>query len=272
MLAQTHIRARTTTMYLNWLMVNRRFKLRLNRILQIVSAIFILSLLSTNLGFSLSANGQIHAPYSSNIPELDGQWSTSTEWLDASETRIENQQNMTAILRIMHNSEYIFVLLDFITDFTRSTYDLAGICFDTLDDGGDTPKTDDYLFGILAGQAPTFVYTYQGTGMDDGWGLTSLYGVWGRAGFSETNDPYEPGMSHRIYEWQVPCKVLGQASFYGFYAFVCDYHTETLLKCQMKQVETGRVAQVALSHLQEFLHRVKTGETLGTSLFRNFQR
>lgn len=191
-------------------------------------------LMNVKITYSISTNGCIQVPFSSNIPIIDGQWSTSTEWMDTSETKLENEFNQTAYLRIKHNMTQIFVLIDFVTDHSSSTYDQGGICFDTSNNGGDLPQDDDYLFGILAGQSPKQVDMYKGTASGekpaDAWVRIFLPEVIGRASFSSLNDPYEGSRNHRIYEFCIPCKYLDVASNYGFYAFVCDWHNDTLLE------------------------------------------
>lgn len=192
---------------------------------------------SINIGHCVPANSHIYVPYSSNIPDIDGQWSTPLEWTDASETRLENESNQTAYLRMKHNTTHLFIVVDFVTDYSRSTYDLGGVCFDTLFNGGDLPQDDDYLFGILAGQTPDQVTMFRGRDAGespkDAWTMISLPWVVGKASYSSTNDPYEGDDDHRIYELQIPCEYLDQASGYGLYAYVCDYHNNTLLEWPM---------------------------------------
>ncbi|MBS7632967.1 hypothetical protein KEJ15_05020 [Candidatus Bathyarchaeota archaeon] len=191
-------------------------------------------LLSFNTVRALVVNGELQVLFSLDIPTIDGQWTTATEWTDASETKLENTVNMTGYLRVKHNSTCIFILLDFATDYSRSTYDLVGVCFDRFDNGGILPQSDDYLFGIQAGQTPSQVDIFQGTGTGeqprDAWTRVFLFDVEGRANYSHVNDPYEGTLDHRTYEFQIPCKYLGAAEGYGFYAFACDYHSNSMLE------------------------------------------
>ncbi|MDH7563684.1 MAG: hypothetical protein QHH24_02205 [Candidatus Bathyarchaeota archaeon] len=200
------------------------------------STVFLVSclLIISSVAHALVVNGGLQALFSSDIPTIDGQWTTANEWTDASETRLENTVNMTGYLRVKHNFTCIFILLDFATDYTRSTYDIGGVCFDRLDNGGVLPQSDDYLFGIQAGQTPAQVDVFQGTGTGqyprDAWARVSLVDVEGKANYSHVNDPYEGSIDHRIYEFQIPCKYLGAAEDYGFYVFACDYHSNSMLE------------------------------------------
>jgi hypothetical protein len=183
-------------------------------------------------GVSIPINGVVNAPFSDRAPTIDGMWTNFSEWADAQSIELNNELNETANIRIKHNGTYIFVLIDFITDFTHSTFDQGGICFDTKDNGGSLPEDDDYLFAILAGQGPKWVYSYRGTGSGstppDAWSLTIFDDVVGQAGFSK--DQYGEGNDHRIYEWQIPCKHWQAASSYGFYLYVYDFHDKTFLE------------------------------------------
>jgi hypothetical protein len=182
--------------------------------------------------YSLPLNGVLLVPQvMDNVPKIDGLWTTPLEWADASETQLKNELNQTAYLRLKHNSTFVFVLIDFVTDHTQSSYDLACVAFDSLDDGGDIPQRDDYLIGMV-GVASGFD-SYQGTGINGtpqaSWMRKGFVGFYAEKGFSGQNNPYDVS-SHRIYEFQVNCEVLGEAMQYGFYVFVCDYHSQTLLE------------------------------------------
>jgi len=206
---------------------------KLKTILCLLTSVFLamfFCLYSISLGYCIPDNGYFDAPYSSNIPNIDGQWSTPTEWTDASETRVEDDFGWRAYFRLKHNQTHIFVLLDFITDQSESANDLGGVCIDTLDEGGNAPKTDDYVFGYRTGWGSS-VFQGTGHGGTDAWvHITTPSGTLGVGGFSSINDPYEGGKDHRIYEFQVPCSFLGEENRYGFYAYVCDNGIDTLLE------------------------------------------
>lgn len=176
------------------------------------------------VGRSLSANGTINVPYSTNVPTIDGAWTTPTEWQVASENVISNENNWTAYLRIEHNGTYLFVLIDFISDQSNSSSNNAWIYFDTKDDGGTLPQTDDYSFDS------TGFRQINGSAAPPQWvNITPPAGAVMAKGFSHLNDPYDNTTDHEIYEFRVPCSFLGGGHIYGFYAVVMDSSTYTIL-------------------------------------------
>jgi hypothetical protein len=187
-------------------------------------------------GLSIPSNGSINIPYSDRAPTIDGMWTNSSEWSDAKlielSEKLGNGVNMTANVRLKNNGTYVFVLIDFVTDFVSNTYDQGGVCFDTRNDGGNLPQSDDYLFSLLAGQAPSFLYTFVGTGSGskpgDAWSLTVIPEPVGQAGFGKGQ--YGNDTAHRIYEFQIPCTVWSATSSYGFYVYVFDYYTGAFLE------------------------------------------
>jgi hypothetical protein len=183
-------------------------------------------------GLSIPANGSINIPFSDRAPTIDGIWTNSSEWSDATLIELSNGVNETANVRLKHDGIYVFVLIDFLTDVVHNTYDQGGVCIDAANNGGGLPQTDDYLFSLLAGQAPTFLYTFRGTGngnkSEDAWSLTVVPEADGQAGFAPGQ--YGNDSIHMIYEFQIPCTIWPATSSYGFYVYVFDYHTSTFLE------------------------------------------
>lgn len=199
------------------------------------------SVLNTVWVHGLRTHGVVYAHCSINIPVIDGRWTTPTEWADATEIKVENgSTGQTLYIRLKYNGTYLYVLLDFVTDYTPSTYDYGGICFDTKDDGGILAAWDDFSFIQLVGQV-NFLYIFQGTGTGNTTGESWMIARYqahpeteGMGGFSGINDPYQ-GKAHRIIEFRIPRDGSRRNWFevdfhYGFYAFVSDYHSETLLE------------------------------------------
>ena len=192
------------------------------------------------IGNAISQNGSINVPYSSNVPNIDGQWSTPNEWTDASETKIQNDLGWTLYIRAITNQTHVFFLLDFITDQSDDTYDFGGVCFDTKDDGGAVARVDDYIFSLVAEKDYSYAPYWShevlqgtgkgGTGYLEAWTFISAGSILMEGGFASLHDPYEGGRNHRIYEIQVPCSFLGKGYFYGFYAFVWNHATNTYLE------------------------------------------
>lgn len=199
------------------------------KINQFCSLFLIVSLIllpfTVSVSRSLSANGTINVPYSTNVPTIDGAWTTPTEWQGASENMINNGYNWTAYLRIEHNGTYLFILIDFTSDQTNSSSDNAWIYFDTKDDGGTHPQTDDYEFDTTG-----FRQVNGSAAPPQYWvNMTPPAGAVMAKGFSYLNDPYDNTTDHEIYEFRIPCSFLGGGHVYGFYAAVMDSSTHTIL-------------------------------------------
>jgi hypothetical protein len=181
-----------------------------------------------------SNNPSITVPYSANVPNVDGQWTTTAEWMNASEYKL-TIKDWTAYIRTERNSSHLFILVDFTSDQTGSisdsiaTYDYCGIFFDTLDDGGNYPKSDDYLlshyYSSFYASSGLHTYISQGTGLnkeENNWEeIATPQGFSLERGFSSLNDPYE-SKSHRVYEASAPLAFLGYKDTIGFYIFVRD--------------------------------------------------
>ncbi len=214
----------------------------------VVSVIFIiLSLLMLSnyieIAQGFQSNTTITVPYSVNTPNIDGKWTTSTEWTDASEYKLPHQGS-TAYIRTKQNSSYLFILIDFISDQTGSgsdsisTFDYSGLFFDTLNDGGNYPKSDDYFLShyYISTYAKSGLQTYvsQGTGNnkeENNWTEIAIpQGFVFNRGFSATNDPYESSKSHRLFEASLPLEIFGNHSTVGFYLFSRDANAGILLQ------------------------------------------
>ncbi len=203
------------------------------RQLYYIAIIFVIIVSLTTTAQSAANNASLNVVYSVNSPIIDGQWTTSTEWTDSNEQRVINS-GLTAYIRTKHNSSHLFILVDFVSDQTGgsldsiATYDYCGIFFDTLNDGGSFPKSDDYLlshyYSSKYATSGLKAYVARGTGLDkEGSDWTEIPIAPGFSlvrGTSSLNNPYE-SKPHRVYEASVPMAVLGDESI-GFYVFVRD--------------------------------------------------
>jgi parallel beta-helix repeat protein len=91
------------------------------------------------------ARERIIVPLGSSA-EADG-YIKPSEYDDALEIDISND-TWEAYLYLKHDTEYLYVFIDHVSDtFPHPTgYDNGWVAVDTLSDGGDAPKEDDYLF------------------------------------------------------------------------------------------------------------------------------
>ena len=198
----------------------------MNKLLLGVCVIVFLLSSTIPIGESMPANGVLQVPYSADVPTVDGQWSTPSEWNDASEYKLSQGSVATwvAYFRLKNNGTHFFMLVDFISDQHQSGYDDLWVMFDTLDDGGNVPSQDDYLFMCKNDS----IRVRQGTGQPDpeSWGKVntqpeSKYSV----GFSHTNDPYENQHDHETHELSIPLSFLTANKTIGFWAEVSEGET-----------------------------------------------
>lgn len=180
---------------------------------------------------TLGDKNVIKVPYSSNIPNINGEWDTPTEWTDASETVLEDKYGWTEYLRIKHGIKkevhYIFILVDFVTDQSYECEDGVMICFDTLGQGGNAPQLDDYVFRCH--RCPIRSSTYHGTGTS--WtSIDEPPGFSASRKFSCARDPYNDKQRHLIYEFQIPLSFLGNISSCGFAVVTFDGNTAKILE------------------------------------------
>ena len=147
-----------------------------------------------------------------NPVTMDGKWTTSIEWKDALEMSIGFVKGSgEGYFKAKHDQNYLYVLIDFVSDTASQANDWAALAMDVSNDGGSAPQTDDLL---LMGRwnSPTDFISVMTAGTGTAWGswggLTS--GVKVAASRDASNDPYSTS-SHLIYEFQVPMSKLNAA-------------------------------------------------------------
>lgn len=185
------------------------FKLALSAILMASSLV----LLSGMQGSALAQQPVIALPpVESANPEIDGVWTSSNEWSMASEAIINYTDGSRLAIRGMHNSDFVFVMLEMPDDYIIDGH--AGICFDLQSDGGTYLARDDYCFVM-----GTVLREYHGDGR------TTLMQqvpmdqyVTAQRGLSDSKSPLYSAKSHMTYEFKIPHDYLGSdKDQYGFY-------------------------------------------------------
>ena len=106
---------------------------------------------------------------SNPVPTIDGQWTTSTEWVEGSRQTLGTGQNAAFYdlwNMVMGSSTYsvYYNLIAETLDNTNDPGDYWQICFNTQNDPASTPQSDDFLVNITGHTTCTW---YQGTG--SGW-------------------------------------------------------------------------------------------------------
>jgi hypothetical protein len=181
-------------------------------------------------------------PLSLKIPEshesvqIDGLWTTKTEWTDASELKI-NDKELSAYVRAKHNQAYVYLLIDFLSDHgLESSGDFAVICFDTKNNAGNAPLPDDYCFYRITRTGDFIDGIIQGNGMD--WTVLQEAETWdpydekfdAAISSSHMNDPYDSVNTHVIYEFRIPIESYGFNEEMGFYVYVNDAYTKEFIE------------------------------------------
>jgi hypothetical protein len=145
-----------------------------------------------------------------NPVTIDGKWTTSIEWKDALEMPIGFVKGSgQAYFKAKHDQNYLYVLIDFVSDTASQANDWAALAIDVNNDGASTPQTDDLLLMGRWNSQTDFI-TAMTTGTGTAWGswVIGLTGGFSVAASSDTsNDPYSTS-PHLIYEFQVPMSKL----------------------------------------------------------------
>ena len=196
----------------------------------------ILALLPSTLVTSIAQNDEIVVPKATRPADIDGMWSTRTEWTDASETVIM-QNNLTAYLRAKYDETFVYILIDFISDqgLERSS-DLAIVCFDTKNNGGNAPMSDDYCFYRITRAGDDLDGIIQGNGME--WIILQEAETWdpydekfdAAVAYSQMNDPYDSTNKHVIYEFRIPIESYYLAEMMKFYIYANDAYNDEFVQ------------------------------------------
>jgi len=208
--------------------------LRKTTITSFIATFLALTLLIATIPFVAADVPSAYAPPLTVPVTVDGVWS-SGEWADAPQYNMTNSTGGNlGYIRAKFNSSHLLVIIDSPWDTTGSSvyyHENVWLAFDTQNDGGNAPQTDDYL--VHASTSWTNV-SYVGNGT--AWEQT----YWGpNAGFATAqageNWTYaiplgtspNSGTPHRISEMAVPLACVGSAgSTVGFYVQVDDDSTD----------------------------------------------
>jgi hypothetical protein len=144
--------------------------------------------------------------------DIDGMWSSASEWSMASETSINYTDGSRLTIRGMHDADFVYVMLEMPDDYIVDGH--AGICFDSLSDGGPYLARDDYCYVI-----GTSFREYHGDGRTTLMQQAPLdQFVSAQRGLSDSNSPLFSTKGHMTYEFKVPRHSLGSANTqFGFY-------------------------------------------------------
>ncbi len=144
---------------------------------------------------------------------IDGKWTTINEWNDAQEYSMEYniykkyKNNGTGYLRIKHDQNYLYILLD-IPSHTTPYRAFSNVYVDPADNGGWKPQPDDYcysFFGAIGGEYEIKFIVKEGK-----WNFHHFSGITNNEirsnmaySSNSTNNPFSE-ISHAIYEYRIP--------------------------------------------------------------------
>ena len=149
---------------------------------------------------------------------FDGKWSSSLEWKPTSLNEIKTE-NDHVVIRTAHQENFVYVMLDVISDTTPSKNDKAIVCFDTLNDKSSEFQIDDYCFEAMMNSRNGKIYNGQEDTLKQ---ITQKKSEFiGVGGISDENDRYSK-VPHSVYEFKIPTDIIGRNNNYGFALQVND--------------------------------------------------
>jgi hypothetical protein len=183
-------------------------------------AYLLLALISSSVLVSVSlARDSLAVPRLVNPVTMDGKWTTLDEWSDAQRLsmHVAEGPESTGFLRIKNDDQYLYLLVDFISDTTPAVGQTRGEpvhwCYDGVSVGIDEhaneqkPKPlgdrDDFA-ECVSGSTCLLIEVRWLSGYDAPQAVTpSDVSIDGAMSYDATNDP-DSQTSHAIYELAIP--------------------------------------------------------------------
>ena len=169
---------------------------------------------------------------------VDGKWSNGREWKESADEGWYFEDGNALILRSAHQDEYIYFLVDFVSDRTHDTnMDRAMICLDPNNDKSKISKSDDYCFVSSIGS--TNPVTLQGGTDFKNTGhfkqIKNHDGLIAIGAMSDENDRYSK-IPHATYEYKIPLEIISKSDVYGFYILIYDNDKKEFVTWPIEQV------------------------------------
>lgn len=149
--------------------------------------------------------------------QFDGKWSNDLEWKPTSLYELYTN-NGTIYLRIAHQDNFIYMMIDVLPDTDPLGKDSATVCFDTQNDKTEFPNTDDYCFVSNLGKANGIILQGNSSNYSE---IKNNFGFIGVAAISDNNDRYSK-TPHVSYEYKIPIELVGRSNNYGFFFSIND--------------------------------------------------
>jgi len=191
----------------------------------IVSIVFLVSLLIVNFAYA----DQIPTTLSATVGKIvfDGKWGNEFEWKGTTLTETKYDDGNKVVIRIGHDYENIYFLIDFLTDTSIQNFkDKAIVCIDNNTEQELKPNAKTYCFQTTMGSKKSFVL--QG---DSKLASTGFYKTIENhpdfiavGNISDENDRHSK-RPHASYEFKIPIEIFGRSNVYGFFVSVTDGKT-----------------------------------------------
>jgi hypothetical protein len=230
----------------------------------------------------------IQAPSTDSPPDIDGKWTTPSEWNTMTATELENNGSKMYVLAL-HDSNFVYVMADIVSDNTQPSdsefmrYNLVMI-FDRGDYQRDTTLG---INEIGVGTSLTFI---NGTQISNNFGsqvwtydnqrnavdIAAPSGYNSSMGFSSANDPFDSSHDHRIYEFRIPISLLNKSDSYGFSMQAHACHSLNLgSQCTPIYLfiwPNGTIMSVPASHgILQLTNEISAGQPVGVTISYNSQ-
>jgi hypothetical protein len=183
-------------------------------------AYLLLALISSSVLVSVSlARDSLAVPRLVNPVTMDGKWTTLDEWSDAQRLsmHVAEGPESTGFLRIKNDDQYLYLLVDFISDTTPAVGQTRGEpvhwCYDGVSVGIDKHANDqkprplgdrDDFAECVSGSTCLLIEVRWLSGYDAPQAVTpSGASIDGAMSYDATNDP-DSQTSHAIYELAIP--------------------------------------------------------------------
>lgn len=153
---------------------------------------------------------------------FDGKWTSGIEWKRTSLESIKFDENFVAKLRFGHQEEFVYVMLDVVSDQTLDiNSDRAMICFDSDNNKSLVFDKNDLCFSSNLGDEEPL--TFQGNSSEMV-RISNPTGLLGVGGISDEVDIYskEP---HSVFEFRIPTEIIGRFEVYGFFISYYDFNS-----------------------------------------------
>lgn len=160
---------------------------------------------------------------------LDGKWTDDREWKESTYNGWKFDDGSGIILRSAHQEDYIYFLVDFISDRNADkNTDRAMICLDSNNEKNSTAEKNSYCFIatlfnnnsiVLQGGSPSAI--------SGNFKKIITENVITVGTMSDLKDRYSP-IPHTSYEFKIPTELVGRSNEYGLYVAVYDFHNDKL--------------------------------------------